>query len=77
MINFFVNFFRHPDAYVEPLKEHEADYINQFWPHRYEGSENWLRNLIRKNISRGAYLKSNNQLVAWVMRLLITKHTII
>ncbi|XP_026465442.1 uncharacterized protein LOC113368093 [Ctenocephalides felis] len=65
-INFNVE---HPEAYVDQLKEFEADYINQFWPHKYEGSENWLRSLIRKNISKGVYLKSNNKLVAWVLRM--------
>jgi len=57
-----------PEVYVAPLKPNQASTINSIWPHKFPGSEDYVRNLIKVNGGFGLYLKTNDKLVAWVLK---------
>lgn len=53
---------------VKPLCRTDAVYIDKTWPHKYMGSELFIQNLIDFNGGYGVYLKSNNELLAWILK---------
>ncbi|XP_017771660.1 PREDICTED: uncharacterized protein LOC108559041 [Nicrophorus vespilloides] len=57
-----------PEVYIGPLKPYHAPLINSIWPHRFPGSEGYLTTFIKMNGGRGLFLKSNDKLVAWVLK---------
>lgn len=57
-----------PDGHeLRSLTLNDVDFINSLWPHRFPGSEFYLRNLILNNAAIGLYSKADNELIAWIM----------
>ncbi|XP_063905081.1 uncharacterized protein LOC135124140 [Zophobas morio] len=57
-----------PDVYVKKLDPTLSDKINSVWPHKYPGSENYVSGLIEMNGGYGVFLRSSNEMVAWVVK---------
>lgn len=55
------------DLEMRSLTKSDASNINNLWPHRFPGSEEYLKNLIVHNISLGLFNKNSNEVVAWVL----------
>ncbi|KAL0271559.1 UNVERIFIED_CONTAM: hypothetical protein PYX00_008616 [Menopon gallinae] len=55
------------EVYIGMLREEHADIINEVWPHRYDGSVNFIRHFIRRNGGIGVFLKDTNEMVAWAI----------
>ncbi|KAI4469223.1 hypothetical protein MML48_2g00003613 [Holotrichia oblita] len=61
--------FKYPnDIYVKQLSKSDVSVINNNWPHKYEGSENYLSRFIEMNTCYGIFLKSDDKLVCWVLK---------
>ncbi|RZC35143.1 FR47 and/or Acetyltransf 1 domain containing protein, partial [Asbolus verrucosus] len=54
-----------PDIYVDKLELSMTKQVNTAWPHRFEGSENYVSTFIETNGGYGVFLKATNELVAW------------
>lgn len=68
LINFFYLFCRIPDeVYLDKLRDEHVDIINEVWPHKYPGSEEFIRCQILMTDGFGLFLKSTNELVSWVL----------
>jgi hypothetical protein len=60
--------FSVPDGYeFRSLELNDVDSINSLWPHRFPGSEIYLRNLIRNNLTLGIINVVDDELLAWIM----------
>lgn len=55
------------DLEMRSLTKSDAKSINSLWPHRFPGSDEYLKNLIVHNISVGLFKKETNEVVAWVL----------
>lgn len=55
------------DLEMRSLTKSDAANINNLWPHRFPGSEEYLKNLINHNISVALFNKNSNEVVAWVL----------
>lgn len=55
------------DLEMKSLTKSDARNINKLWPHRFAGSEEYLKHLIANNISMGLFAKHNSKVVAWVL----------
>lgn len=68
------------DVYIGKLNQSHLTLVNNHWPHRYEGSEGYLGALLELNNCYGIFLKSNDELVCWIMKnimgQLATLHTL-
>ncbi|KAK9694194.1 protein of unknown function (DUF5645) [Popillia japonica] len=61
--------FKYPnDIYIKPLSKSDVTIINDHWPHKYDGSENYLSQFIEMNTCYGIFLKSDDKLVCWVLK---------
>lgn len=59
------------DFYLGPLNESHANVINEIWPYRYEGSEEYVRTIIEQNGGMGIFRSNTakqDELVAWVLK---------
>lgn len=57
-----------PDVYIQPLKVEDVEVIDSLWPHRYPGSESFLRDLVRFNGGIGLFEKGTNNICSWIMK---------
>jgi len=61
-------FLRPPSGFtLRKLDTGDAPTVNEIWPHRSEGSEEYVKLLICHNISVGA-CDNNGKLIAWCLR---------
>ncbi|KAJ8977608.1 hypothetical protein NQ317_011780 [Molorchus minor] len=56
-----------PDVYIEKLDKSHAAEVNSRWSHRFQNSEKFVALLMDMNDAYGVFLKSNGELVAWVL----------
>ncbi|RZC35142.1 uncharacterized protein BDFB_007853 [Asbolus verrucosus] len=56
------------DVYVKELEPSAAKQVNAAWPHRYQGSDSCLASFLEMNGGYGVFLKSTDELVAWVLK---------
>lgn len=65
----FKIFFRcASDVYIKKLEPIAAKQINAVWPHRFVDSDKYLGGFIDVNGGYGVFLKSTNEMVAWVIK---------
>ncbi|KAK9694192.1 FR47-like protein [Popillia japonica] len=50
------------------LNQSHLKLVNSHWPHRFEGSEEYLGTYVEMNNCYGIFLKSNDELVCWIMK---------
>lgn len=55
------------DLDLRSLTKSDGENINSLWPHRFAGSDEYLKNLIVNNISMGLFSKHTDEVVAWVL----------
>lgn len=56
-----------PNLKLKALSDSNVEKINSLWPHRYDGSEKFLRYSIKFHLTRGLFDSSEN-LLAWCIR---------
>lgn len=56
------------DVEVHPLKTHDITLVNDLWPHKYEGSEEYLENTRELSGGLGLYAKSDGKLLAFGLK---------
>jgi len=54
------------NVYIKEVNPEEASIMNSVYPHSFPGSTQRLAYFIKLNGGYGVYLKSNDQLVAWI-----------
>lgn len=54
-------------AHLKPLRPEDAVQINSVWPHRREGSVEYIERIIRNDYTMGIYAE-NGELMAWCLR---------
>jgi hypothetical protein len=65
-----VNSFEYaiPAGYeLKSLSVSDVKTINNLWLHRFAGSESYLENLIRNNISLGLFNVADNAIAGWIL----------
>ncbi|KAJ8924214.1 hypothetical protein NQ315_007005 [Exocentrus adspersus] len=65
------------EVYIKHLDTTHADFVNSLWLGRYENAEKLLSLLIEMNGGYGLFLKSNDQLVSWVLLSMMGQLTIL
>ncbi|KAJ8977607.1 hypothetical protein NQ317_011779 [Molorchus minor] len=56
-----------PEVYIGKLNKNHVLDVNSRWPHRYRNSDKFISFLIEMNDAYGVFLKSNDELVAWIL----------
>ncbi|XP_008190613.1 uncharacterized protein LOC663674 isoform X2 [Tribolium castaneum] len=56
------------DVYLKKLEPSAGQQVDTIWPHRFLGSDQYLSNFIEANGGYGLFLKSTNEMVAWVLK---------
>lgn len=56
------------DVVLRPLTENDGETVNDFWPHKFPGSVNCVKNLIQTDFSMGAFSTTSGDLLAWILR---------
>jgi ribosomal protein S18 acetylase RimI-like enzyme len=57
-----------PEVFVRKLEPSAAQQVSAAWPHNFPGSDSYLGKFIEANGGYGVFLKSNNEMVAWVLK---------
>lgn len=64
-----LQFCRCPDdVYLSLLREEDISTVNSIWPHNYEGSEKYLKDVRRLNYGYGVYSKCDSELLSWALK---------
>lgn len=56
------------EVYVAPLKEENVAMIDDVWPHKYPGSDIYLKKLIHFNGGLGVFSKADDSLCSWIFK---------
>lgn len=56
------------DVYLAGLKIEDCDVINSEWPYRYNGSLEFIQDLVVFNGGIGVFSKEDNKLLCWVIK---------
>ncbi|KAL5278896.1 GLYATL3.2 family protein [Megaselia abdita] len=59
---------KHKDVILKPLTLESVEVVNNYWPHSYPGSLEYINNLISTDFSMGAFDKITGELMAWILR---------
>lgn len=60
--------FRPPEGIIlKPVEQSDVHIADEVWPHRAEGTLQFLHELAKLNASVGAY-NSDGRMIAWVFR---------
>ena len=62
-------YFSFPEnVHVAKLDATHVDWINDMWPHKYNGSKEYFETFIEQRAGYGVFLKSNRMPVCWILR---------
>lgn len=56
------------DVYLGALTIEDCDVINSEWPYRYNGSLEYIQDLVLLNAGIGVYAKESSKLLCWVIK---------
>lgn len=56
------------DVYLAALKIEDCDVINSEWPYQYDGSLEFIQDLVVFNGGLGVFSKENNKLLCWIIK---------
>lgn len=56
------------EVYVRKLRIDDAETINEIWPHKYDGSIEYINFFIEINGGFGVYLKETDELCSWILK---------
>lgn len=64
----YEHFLRCPEGViVRSIDEEYTNFINSHWPHQYEGSDCFIRELLKAFGGFGVFCKATNNLLSWVL----------
>nr|XP_018897945.1 PREDICTED: uncharacterized protein LOC109031083 [Bemisia tabaci] len=52
---------------LERLTTKQVDYLDRYWPHKFEGSKEYLHTLLQRNLSMGVFQPFAKHPVAWAV----------
>nr|XP_018904407.1 PREDICTED: uncharacterized protein LOC109035288 [Bemisia tabaci] len=56
-----------PNITLEQLTTKHVDYLDRYWPHKFEGSKQYLHTLLERNFSLGVFQPGTQHPIAWVV----------